>query len=171
MKTVFITLMLSLFTLSSILKCSDADRPSKQESDVISMPESDVNDAVKHQSDTLLIEFDGGIHILWDNVNDNIIKDDNYDSLSQKPININIVNAISDTTFVSENVCSKHSSLKKGDIAFILLVRLNQIAVARDFEMQFDYGEENCPYFYGLLDWVEEYREYIKETLLVKHFK
>ena len=165
------TLMLSLFILSSIINCSDANRPSKLDCDVASEIESEVIDAVKHQNDTLLIEFDGGIRILWDNVNDTIIKDENYYSICQKPININIVNSITDTTFVSNNVCTKHSSLKKGDIAFILLEYSGKITTASFSGQQWDVLCIPCPYPYNQLDWVEDNREYIKETILDKYFK
>lgn len=164
------TLMLSLFILSSIINCSDANRPSKLDCDVASEIESEVIDAVKHQNDTLLIEFDGGIRILWDNVNDTIIKDENYYSICQKPININIVNAISDTSFVSENVCTKHSSLKKGDIAFILLEYSGKITTASFSGQQWDVLCIPCLYPCNQLDWVEDNREYIKETIIKKHF-
>lgn len=170
MKTFGLLLLVNLITLGSIFKCSDADQVSKTES-ATTETGNEKDEIVSHQPDTLQIEFDGGIQILWDNVNDKIVKDENYHSLTQKPININIVNSITDTTFVSNNVCSKHSSLKKGDIAFILLMKSGQIAIARDFNMQFDCGEENCPYLYGILDWVEENREHIKETILDKYFK
>ena len=100
----------------------------------------------------------------------NEIKDDNYYIATQKPININIVNAISDTTFVSESVCSKHSSLKKGDIAFILLFYSFEFLDYMDFGMYFDCLTDTCLYFNGQLDWLEHNRGYIKERILKKYF-
>ena len=171
MKTFVFILLVNLITIGSIFKCSDADHVSKTES-ATTETGNEKDEIVSYQPDTLQIEFDGGIHILWDNVNDMIIEDENYHSLTQKPININIVNAITDTTFVSNNVCSKNSSLKKGDIAFILLMISGHIAIANDFHIQICTKElEDCPYFDGVLDWVEEDREHIKETLLDKYFK
>lgn len=160
---------LLLFILMGVCKCSDV-QTSRIESNMASKTVSEEDKTLTHQSDTLQIDFEGGISLLWDKVNDNIIRDSNFYSLSQKPININIVNAIVDTTFVSENVCSKHSSLKKGDIAFIFLMRSHQILIGHDFNMQWDVIRNHCPYFCGLLDWVEDNREYIKEVILKKYF-
>lgn len=162
MKKIVIFLLLNMFTVSNVYKCNDTDNISKEESEKAG--------ETIHQPDTILIEFDGGIHILWDNINDRIIKDDNYYIATQKPININIVNAISDTTFVSESVCSKHSSLKKGDIAFILLFYSFEFLDYMDFGMYFDCLTDTCLYFNGQLDWLEHNRGYIKERILKKYF-
>lgn len=170
MKTFGLLLLVNLITLGSIFKCSDADQVSKTESATIETG-NEKDEIVSHQPDTLQIEFDGGIRILWDNVNDTIIKDENYYSICQKPININIVNAISDTSFVSENVCTKHSSLKKGDIAFILLEYSGKITTASFSGQQWDVLCIPCLYPCNQLDWVEDNREYIKETILDKYFK
>lgn len=162
MKKIVIFLLLNMFTVCNVYKCNDTDNISKEESEKAS--------ETIHQPDTILIEFDGGIHILWDNINDRIIKDENYYIATQKPININIVNAISDTTFVSESVCSKHSSLKKGDIAFILLFYSFEFLDYMDFGMYFDCLTDTCLYFNGQLDWLEHNRGYIKERILKKYF-
>ena len=170
MRTTGIILLINLFSLCCIFKCSEADLTSKVESDVVSETANEEDGMATHQPDTILIEFDGGINILWDNVNETIIIDEYYYSLSQEPININIVNAISDTTFVSESVCSKHSSLKKGDIAFILLFYSFEFLDYMDFGMYFDCLTDTCLYFNGQLDWLEHNRGYIKERILKKYF-
>ena len=52
-------------SLSSIVKCSDADRPSKQDGEVKSEPKSVVDDAAKHhQPDTSVLQKGAGIRQL-----------------------------------------------------------------------------------------------------------
>ncbi len=170
MRTTGIILLINLFSLCSIFKCSEADHTSNVESDVVSETANEEDGMATHQPDTILIEFDGGINILWDNVNDTIIKDENYYSLSQEPININIVNAISDTSIVSNHVCSKHSPLRKGDVAFLTLCKLQHIYPAKDLHYQFDVFDKDCEYPYGMLDYLEDNRELIKEAILKEKF-
>ena len=170
MRTTGIILLINLFSLCSIFKCSEADHTSNVESDVVSETANEEDGMATHQPDTILIEFDGGINILWDNVNETIIIDEYYYSLSQEPININIVNAISDTSIVSNHVCSKHSPLRKGDVAFILLEYSHKIITHQLFNYQWDVLSDTCLYFYGQLDWVEENRDILKETILKEYF-
>ena len=122
-------------------------------------------------SDTLTVELEGGIKLLWDRKNDKIIKDSIFYALKGASINKNIVNSISDTTNLYVSVCSKDSNLRKGDVAFIALCDFNQIHIAKDLGYQFDVFDPPCKYPYGMLDCLELDREEIKEKILKIYFK
>ena len=55
MKKIVIFLLLNMFTVCNVYKCNDTDNISKEESEKAG--------ETIHQPDTILIEFDGGIHI------------------------------------------------------------------------------------------------------------
>lgn len=122
-------------------------------------------------SDTLTVELEGGIKLLWDSKNDEIIKDSVFYALRGTSINKNIVKSISDTTNLYVSVCSKKSNLRKGDVAFIALLDLDQLHVGRDLGCQFCEIYDSCKYLDGMLDGLENNREEIAEKLLTVFFK
>jgi hypothetical protein len=124
-----------------------------------------------YNSDTLTVELEGGIKLLWDSKNDEIIKDSVFYALRGTSINKNIVKSISDTTNLYVSVCSKKSNLRKGDVAFIALLDLDQLHVGRDLGCQFCEIYDSCKYLDGMLDGLENNREEIAEKLLTVFFK
>jgi len=161
------TLMVGCKGKKSEIAISNMDRFDKRTIHITKCEER----ADKFSSDTLTVELEGGIKLLWDKLNDRIIKDSVFLALGKYHINKNIVNSISDTTNLYLNVCSKSFNLRKGDVAFIALCDLNQIHIAKDLGYQFDVYDPPCKYPYGMLDCLEFYRDEFKEKILRIYFK
>lgn len=120
-------------------------------------------------SDTILIDFDNGLSFFWDVKKETIIKDSLCHALERKSINRTLVNSISDTTNLHIHLCCKKAYLRKGDIAFIILYRFNQINLYEDLKTQFD-DFNYCGYPNDLFDYLEEHRDTITKNLLEKYF-
>lgn len=76
-----------------------------------------------------------------------------------------LIPLISDTTALSINVCSKTKPMVKGDLAFLLLYKLQIVPIFSCFQGQFDAFPPDWYYPYGVLDILHENRNEIVERL------
>ena len=100
------------------------------------------------------------------------VENEDYKAFMDKKIDdrtlINVAESISDTTDLARDICSKKRNLRKGDLAFILLYDSNYIAPAHDLGMQFDAFDNDCRFPCGLLDFLEDNRELVKNIIIKK---
>ncbi len=131
-----------------------------------------------HKADTLPVNFnndsDGSYLLLHDSikvefdsllrwwVNDSVMNviDRNFDSYKES-----LVCLISDTSVISTCITCKKSTIRKGDLAFIILDKTRSIPYARLFRVQFDFISKECPVPIGILDYIEGNRNKVKEKL------
>ena len=110
--------------------------------------------------------------IIWNDYNNCFIENDDYKAFMEKKIDdrslINVAESISDTTDLDRDICSKKKNLRKGDLAFILLYDSKYIAPAHDLGMQFDVFDNDCRFPCGLLDYLEDNRELVKNIIIKK---
>lgn len=110
--------------------------------------------------------------ITWNDFDNCFIENEDYKAFMDKKIDdrtlINVAESISDTTDLVRDICSKKRNLRKGDLAFILLYDSNYIAPAHDLGMQFDAFDNDCRFPCGLLDFLEDNRELVKNIIIKK---
>lgn len=122
--------------------------------------------------DSVIVVDYGQLRLMWDLNNSCFIPNKSLEMIVNHQINPMMIDyviySINDTTDLHHSICSKASSLKKGDIAFILLYESKYVLPARDLGMQFDYYENDCIFPIYLLDYLEDNRELVVKKLLVK---
>lgn len=120
--------------------------------------------------DSVIVVNYGQLRLFWDLNNSCFIPNKSLDMIENHQINPmmidDVIYSINDTTDLHYSICSKASSLKKGDIAFILLYESKYVFPARDLGVQFDYFENDCIFPIYLLDYVEDNRELVVKKLL-----
>ncbi|WP_392564865.1 hypothetical protein RHO13_05775 [Orbus wheelerorum] len=111
------------------------------------------------KNDTILVKLDDDIILKWDVVSDQLIENENYINISTDKNKIKtIVNSICNDEDLGIKVQTKKENLKKGDVAFLYLIRTRKIYLFSCLKVQFDVYDKNYKYAYGLLDYIEEYR-------------
>lgn len=157
-----------LLLISIFIQCKEKGSEEKKVQNVI----EDNQYHETYTSDTITVEFDGGVKLLWDMINETIVEDSNYYTLKDSPIDKTVVNSISDTTNLHIPLCSKTGYLRKGDLAFIILWEIHPTVAHVGLERYFDTLESfpECKYPDGLFDYLEDNRDIIKERILEKYF-
>lgn len=107
----------------------------------------------------------GDYLVYWDISKETIIKDDNYFKILNNKGNIDkIIEDISSTEVITNSICGKNKSFKKGDIAYIFLRENRLISDYKCLHRQFDVYS-SCVYPEQLLNYIEENREFVKNNV------
>jgi len=113
------------------------------------------------------VQLKNGISFRWSNTKSMIIKDGLLDSTLQAYPNIKkqLVHQILDNTKVPAMVCTMDKNLRKGDLAFLLLLEIGDIPLLKVFQIQWDSYKYNCFYPSGLMKYISNNRKEAKEKL------
>ena len=129
------------------------------------IPKSDRKIPIKDK--VIEIIFSEDIILKWEVYNNRFEKDDFYQKIKENSKNlIFLKKSISDTTNLGIRICSKEKLLRKGDIAFLYLQDIGKIPLYHCLKIQFDVFEQRCPFPDGLLDYVENNREIVKNEII-----
>ena len=122
----------------------------------------------KFKQDTIKVEFENKFLLYWDCLNHKIIEDENYFAILKSKNNIRSMACfIVNREVVCNFVCSKETTLKKGDIAYLFLIKNKFIYTFECLKMQFDSFEKNCKYPTSLLDYIEKNRNLVFQKVMV----
>ena len=108
------------------------------------------------------------IAINWDNQSSSIVEDSLYDSIMERidSLRTSLVHKISDKETTTAVSCNKATPLAKGDIAFILINKIENIPYFEAYGVQWDSYSLDCKYHHGMLDYVELNRDVIQEKTI-----
>jgi len=121
----------------------------------------------KHKQDTIKVEFGNQFVLYWNYEKSEIIRDENYYNILKNRKDIRaLAYFIPNEEIVCDFVCSKETPLKKGDVAYLFLIRNMLAYPAQDLGMQFDCFEKNCKYPGDLLDYIEENRDIVFQKVI-----
>ncbi len=125
----------------------------------------DNSNDISFYQDTISILISDDINVLWNVREKNVVDNSSNSTLFfERPVDL--INAIKDTTPVFFN----DYSIRKGDVAFLLIYSSGFIKVFKDFHMQFDViGLNGVPE--GLLEFVNNNRDSIWFVLEDKYIK
>ncbi|QAR30262.1 hypothetical protein EQP59_02250 [Ornithobacterium rhinotracheale] len=119
----------------------------------------------KVKDSVISISFENGIILHWNAVTHQFIKVEEYKKIlnDNKKINL-LIEGIKNNEDLNIDICSKKTRLKKGDIAFLFLLKNNKIEIFLCLKRQFDTIDE-CGIPCGLMDFLEQNRIDVSEKI------
>ena len=125
-------------------------------------------DSKKNKKNILHIDFGDNIILSWDNLEDNFIIDQYYMDIKKDKKKIKILlDNISNNQLLNVATKLKSTELKKGDIAFLYLIKLDNIYYFECLQIQFDVISENYLYPDSLVDYLENNRNEAQKKMSV----
>ena len=112
------------------------------------------------------IEIDENLYLKWDTTQCDFVIDSTYNYIKENidKFQNKIVNKILDTNNLGISCCDKASELKKGDLAFLYLYKIQKVKLYNCLGIQFDLLE-NCNFPIELLDYIENNRELVHKKV------
>ena len=119
----------------------------------------------KIKDSVISVSFEDGIILHWNTITHQFIKVEEYKKIlnDNKKISLLIEN-IKNNEDLNIDICSKETGLKKGDIAFLFLLKNNKIELFLCLKRQFNTIDE-CGIPGGLLDFLEQNRINVSEKI------
>ena len=125
-------------------------------------------DSKKNKKNILHIDFGDNIILSWDNLEDNFIIDQYYMDIKKDKKKIKILlDNVSNNQLLNVATKLKSTELKKGDIAFLYLIKLDNIYYFECLQIQFDVISENYLYPDSLVDYLENNRNEAQKKMSV----
>lgn len=115
----------------------------------------------------VFIKLDNGVSFNWNNNSYRIEEDSIFNKLKStySDYRDEIVQLISDTTITTAKVCDLDRNLLLGDLAYLIISKIDNISILDFIEITFDVFEYNCPYPIGYFYSIEEYRIELKNKI------
>lgn len=122
--------------------------------------EDNFTNNTSNSANNVLVELSSDIKFTWDSANKIIVKDSLFKSIRKDypSKKIKIIELIKDSKATSLKVCSQNLTLRKGDLAFLLIEEFELIPYFEIFKLQFDVYEQNCPFPLGLSEYINNNR-------------
>lgn len=123
-------------------------------------------DNTKNPKKILHIDFGDNIVLSWNSVADNFIIDQYHKDIKKDKKKIKILlDSITNNQLLNVATKLKSTELKKGDIAFLYLIKLDNIYYSECLKIQFDVISENSSYPDSLLDYLENNRNQTQKKM------
>ena len=125
-------------------------------------------DTKKNNENILNIEFGDDIVLSWDSLEDNFIIDQYYMDLKKDKKKIKVLlDNITNNQLVNVETKLKSTKLKKGDLAFLYLIKLDKIYYFECLQIQFDVFSKNSSYPDSLVDYLENNRKEAQKKMSI----
>lgn len=126
----------------------------------------------------VLIKFNNGSSIHWNNLTSEIVADKLFVRLKHNYKNYRryFIDQISNTNTTQATACGKKSELVVGDIAFLIIDKIDHLPAFKIMQTQFDVIDSNCHYPVGYFNTIDKNRNLIQKRTMhylihPNHFK
>lgn len=115
----------------------------------------------------ILIEITSNIKFHWNNSTSKIVKDSLWKELkaSYPKHKKTLIQKVGNHEPTEAKVCYVQGTISKGQMAFIVLDKLERIPYAKVFEMQYCVFHIGCPYVEGLIDSVHHNKDAVQQLM------
>lgn len=108
-------------------------------------------DIIKKDPSVIQVQFAPDIILSW-NTKNRLEEDTSYHTIKNDRQKIyKLIESISDEEDLNVPTCVKEETLKKGDVAFLYLIRIYNVPPAKCFKMQFCLPDQMCESLLGYL--------------------
>jgi hypothetical protein len=109
----------------------------------------------------------GNLSVNWNNSKNQIVEDILFKDLKYryKKYENYLIDQITNLSETSASTCGKADKLVIGDLAFLIIQKINHLPIFEITKVQFDSIEKGCPYPVGYFDVISKDRSKIKERV------